>query len=141
MFSRCSIALLVVVAGALGALAAGMPARVHASPAAATCVTGGYSTTASKCVTVPSTGTFTIKVPKSKSVLEGSGSAGTAGTKIHVVSVSNPPNTSGDAIRVTASGAIPPLKLSKGKLYRYNAKTGKLTAVKTITKPGIYIVK
>ena len=114
---------------------------VHAARAGAGCVTGGYSTTASKCVTVPTSGNFSIKVPHSKAVLVGSGNPSAAGTKIHVVAVANPPRTSGIAIRVTASGTFPPLRVKPGKLFRYDPRSGKLTPVKRITKPGIYLVK
>jgi hypothetical protein len=139
MFIRSSIAAIVVGAGVLSGLA--LPRVALASSARAGCVIGGYSTTASKCVTVPDTGKFSIKVPHTHTTLVGTGSSSDAGTKIHVVAVANPPHTSGVAIRVTASGAFPPLHLKSGKLYRYDPKTGEATSVKKLTKPGIFIVK
>lgn len=130
--------LIVMAFAVLGLPAAG---TVLASSARAGCVVGGYSTTASKCVTVPPSGSFSIKVPHTKAMLVGKGSPATAGTKIHVVAVANPTASAGTAIRVTANGPVPPLHAKPGKLFRYDPRSGKLSAVKSLTKPGIYLVE
>jgi hypothetical protein len=135
------LAIFSLLAGLLLTLSRPGTGVVLAAPAGAGCVSGGYSTTASKCVTVPASGKFSIKIPHSKAVLTGSGVPSMAGTKIHVVAVANPPHTSGIAIRVTASGKFPPLRVKPGKLSRYNPATGKLISVRTVTKSGIYLVK
>src|SRR5579872_2010940 len=90
-----------------------------AAPVKATCQQGGYSTAAAKCVTVPPSGSYSIKVPGAGTVLVGQGSSSTAGTQIHVIKVTNPSST-GVAIRLTASGPFGPLKLKKGKLLLFN---------------------
>ena len=139
MSPRTAVSLLCM--GAIGIGVPSLTGTALAAPTRAGCVIGGYSTTASKCVTVPASGAFSIKVPHTRSTLVGKGTSATAGTKIHVVAVANPSQTSGTAIRVTANGPVPPLHARPGKLYRYDPKTGKSAAVKEVTRPGIYIVK
>ncbi|HLJ67145.1 MAG TPA: hypothetical protein VKX16_07270 [Chloroflexota bacterium] len=111
--------------------------RSIASP----CHAGGYTSTAVKCIVVPASGKFSVRLPGTKVRLVGVGSAATHGTTIAITRVPAPAGSPhGVAIKVQASGPFKPLKLNKGKLYRFNHTTATVQRVKSITRSGIYIV-
>jgi hypothetical protein len=131
-----------LVFGVAAAVAAGAGSSSYAAPPAkAGCQLGGYSTAAAKCVTVPASGSFSIKVPGTSTTLTGKGSRSTAGTKIHIAQVTNPnPTGKGVAVRITTNGQFNPLKLKSGKLWWFDPSSHKLQSVKKVTKQGVYVV-
>jgi hypothetical protein len=90
---------------------------------------------------IPANGAFSIKIPGSPAKLIGQGSKKTAGVHIRVAKVTAPDaRVGGDGIKISATGSFSPLHLSKGKIYRYNASSGKASLIKKVKAPGIYQV-
>lgn len=133
---------------ALGVLAtpAGSPASTPVSASALSqpvraCTTTGYTVNCTGCVKVPSRGNFALRVPKSPASLLGSGSSATRGTTICVAQVAPPRRSLGGVgIRVSVKGRFSPLRLSRGKLYRWTASNNRVTQVRTLDRAGIYQV-
>jgi hypothetical protein len=109
--------------------------------ALAPCTTTGYSKNCGGCVTVSSSGKYTVKVPHTTTTIVGT--HGKAGATVCFTKVAVPVSSKGGlGLRVTSKGTMGSVKV-KGKhvtIYRYTAASNKLTKVKTIKKPGIYQV-
>jgi hypothetical protein len=107
----------------------------------AACTTTGYTMNCTGCIKVPSSGKFVLTPPKTHINFNGSGSSGTAGTKLCLAKVAAPKaSLHGTWVRVTAKGKFKPLTLKHSKLYAYNPSSGKLTKVPAVNKAGVYQV-
>jgi hypothetical protein len=105
------------------------------------CTTTGYTKNCTGCIAVPHSGQFVLRAPHTHVDFKGSGSAGTAGTKLCLAKVAAPKaSLKGTWIRVSAHGSFKPLKLKHGTLSSYNPSTGKLTRVASAKKAGVYQV-
>jgi hypothetical protein len=126
---------------ALAVSAAGVAGPAYAAPVQAKCTKAGYSHNNTVCVVVPSSGSFTIKVPKTSLKIKGTGSAATKGTQITITKVAAPVHSKGGVgIKIRATGKFNPLHVSTGKIWLYNAGKNSLKAVSAIKSPGIYQV-
>jgi hypothetical protein len=91
------------------------------------------------CVLVPSSGTFSVKVPGTSLKVKGKGSSSTHGTQITITKLAAPVKPKGGVgIKIRATGKFNPLHISSGKLWIYNAGNNSLKQVSAITKNGIY---
>jgi hypothetical protein len=107
--------------------------------ALAACTTTGYTMNCTGCIKVPSSGKFVLTPPKTHINFRGSGSSGTAGTKLCVSQVAAPKaSLHGTWIRVSAKGAFRPLTLKHSKIYAYNPSSGRLTRLASVKKAGVY---
>jgi hypothetical protein len=126
---------------ALAVPAAGVAGLAYAAPAQAKCTKAGYSHNNAVCVVVPSSGSFTVKVPNTSLKVKGTGSAATKGTQITITKVAAPMHSKGGVgIKIRATGKFNPLHVSSGKIWLYNAGKNSLKAVSTINSSGIYQV-
>lgn len=124
---------------ALALPAGGLVSQAHAAPLQAGCAPAGYSNNGQGCVVVPTGGSFSMKIPGTKAKILGHGSKNTAGTQITVVKVPVLVRSKGGfGLRVRATGKFNPLRVSPGKLYRYNAAKNGLIAAKFIKSPGLF---
>ena len=119
----------------------GISTGASAAAPATNCPVGGYTSTAVKCVTVPASGRFSIRVPGTHVKLIGTGSASTQGTVIALTKVPDPVSTpKGVGLKVQARGKFKPLHLNKGKLDFYNHAVARVQKVKAVTRSGVYVV-
>jgi hypothetical protein len=133
------IAALVVLALAIPV--AGVAGQSYAAPLQATCTKAGYSHNNAVCVIVPSSGSFSVKVPSTSIKVKGKGSASTSGTQITLTKIAAPMSSKGGVgIKVRATGKFKPLHVSSGKLWLFNAAKNTLKSVTAITATGIYQV-
>jgi hypothetical protein len=123
-----------------GAAAAHRAAAVPRHPALGCAITA-YTKNCGGCATLSAAGAFTLAVPHTHLRLHGKSGAADSGTKVCAAKVAAPrPSMGGVGIRITATGPFKPFKIPKAKIYQYNPKSGSLTKVKAIKKPGVYQV-
>jgi hypothetical protein len=120
--------------------AVGQAGPIHAAAPRATCTKAGYSISSNAvCVQVPSSGSFSVKVPETSLKVKGKGSAATHATQITITKLAAPVKSKGGVgIKIRATGKFNPLHVSSGTLWLYNAGKNSLKQVSTITKNGIY---
>ena len=114
---------------------------VQAAPARASCPQAGYSHANNRCVVVPASGGFSMKIAGTNATVHGRGSGSTAGTAITFTKLPPPVRAKGGfGLRVRATGRFNPLSVSPGKLWTYSPSKNRLYAAKKIKVSGVYQV-